>query len=184
MKPIIRLNRMFNTLGSTLLASALFSFSFLHAAEVDLEWDPNPPVDAVVGYNMYRSLQAGSGYVRLNTPDLIPGISYTDNTAAEGETYYYVCTAVNGDDLESGFSNEVPYTVPIVVTTCLGDANMDGTRNILDVLLLYDHIAERALLEGQALDNADCNEDGSVNILDVLVLYDHIVERVSLPNCS
>ena len=40
------------------------------------------------------------------------GTTFTDTTATPGSTWYYVCTAVNGEGLESGFSNEVSYTVP------------------------------------------------------------------------
>ena len=47
---------------------------------------------------------------------LIPTTTYTDDTIEAGQTYYYVCTAVNTSDLESGFSNEVPHTVPAPVS--------------------------------------------------------------------
>ena len=88
---------------------------------VQLEWDSNPPEDQVAGYNLYRSYQSGSGYVRLNAT-LIANTTYTDTTIEAGQTYYYVCTAVNTSDLESGFSNEVPHTVP-GGTICPGDGH-------------------------------------------------------------
>jgi fibronectin type 3 domain-containing protein len=37
---------------------------------------------------------------------------YTDFTAARGETYYYVVSAVNSSNVQSTFSNEVSATVP------------------------------------------------------------------------
>ena len=76
---------------------------------VQLEWDPNPPSDDIAGYNLYRSNQPGFGFVRLNVT-LIPSNIYTDDTIEAGHTYYYVCTAENTSELESGFSNEVLYT--------------------------------------------------------------------------
>ena len=77
---------------------------------VNLEWDANSEPD-LAGYNLYRSNQSGSGYVRLNG-SLITGTSYTDSDIQEGRTYYYVCTAVNDADLESSFSNEASKTIP------------------------------------------------------------------------
>jgi fibronectin type 3 domain-containing protein len=38
--------------------------------------------------------------------------SYTDNNVNAGATYYYVVTAVNADDQESGPSNEVKVKIP------------------------------------------------------------------------
>ncbi len=37
---------------------------------------------------------------------LSPKESYTDNTVAAGQTYYYVATAVDGSGNESGYSNQ------------------------------------------------------------------------------
>ena len=163
----MNISPMFYTPGTLLL---------LLLSSVRLEWDANPPEDNVAGYNMYRSESSGAGYIRLNV-DLIPGTTYTDNTLDYGDQVYYVCTAVNYDDLESGFSNEVSYeSLP-----CLGDANLDGTVNILDVLKIHSHIVEVELLTGHALDAADANQDGTVNILDVLRIHASIVGSNPLP---
>ena len=147
---------------------------------VELEWDQNSESD-LAGYNIYRSGQSGSGYVRLNGP-LITTTSYSDDTIEAGQTYYYVCTAVNDGDLESGFSNEVPYTVPGGV--CPGEVNGDGTRNVLDVIVTMNHIVGNLTLEGDDLTAADVNEDGSVNVLDTVLLQNYVVGNVSLPPCS
>jgi len=149
---------------------------------VDLEWDPNPPADAVVGYNLYRSDQSGSGYVRLNA-SLIPNTAYSDNTILSGQTYYYVCTAVNGDDLESGFSNEVPFTVP-GGAVCPGEVNGDGTRNVLDVIVTMNYIVGNLTLEGDSLAAADVNQDSFVNVLDSVLLQNVVVGNVTLPPCQ
>jgi hypothetical protein len=89
----------------------LFS-SFLAAQSVTLEWDPNSESD-LAGYNIYRSTQSGWGYTRLNG-GLISATTYVDSTVSAGQTYYYVCTAVNTAGAESGYSNEVSATIPSI----------------------------------------------------------------------
>jgi hypothetical protein len=148
---------------------------------VQLAWDANPPSDQVAGYNMYRSNQSGFGYVRLNAT-LIPATTYTDDTIVAGQTYYYVCTAVNTSGLESGFSNEVSYSVP-GGSVCPGEVNGDGARNVQDVILLRNHIVGNITLQGDNLAAADVNADGSVNVLDTVLLRNHVVGTVSLDPC-
>ena len=147
---------------------------------VDLEWDANSEPD-LAGYNIYRSNQSGSGYVRLNGP-LITITSYSDDTIEAGQTYYYVCTAVNDADLESGFSNEVPFIVP-GDGVCPGEVNGDGVRNVLDVIVTMNHIVGNLTLEGDSLIAADVNEDSSVNVLDTVLLQNYVVGNVTLPDC-
>ncbi|HRV07196.1 MAG TPA: Ig-like domain-containing protein [Acidobacteriota bacterium] len=79
----------------------------LAAQSVTLEWDPNSEPD-LAGYNVYRSLRSGTGYVKLNG-FLIRNTTYTDSTISYGTTYYYVATAVNAAGLESGYSNQISY---------------------------------------------------------------------------
>lgn len=76
---------------------------------VTLEWDPNPEPE-VVGYYVYVGTQSGV-YTRvvdtgsqtfIRVAPLDPGI-----------TYYFAVTARSSDGLESPFSDEVSYTVPI-----------------------------------------------------------------------
>jgi len=75
---------------------------------VDLTW--NASADAV-GYNVYRSTTSGSGYTMINSsPNLTT--AYTDNTVSAGQTYYYVTTAVDSSQNESGYSNMAQATVP------------------------------------------------------------------------
>jgi hypothetical protein len=77
---------------------------------VDLTWNASPS-QGVVGYNIYRSNVSGSGYSLMNgSPNA--GTSYTDSTVNSGQTYYYVVKAVDGNDVESGPSNEVQAVIP------------------------------------------------------------------------
>jgi hypothetical protein len=145
---------------------------------VTLEWDPNPPEDDVAGYNMYRSHQSGSGYVRLNQ-DLIAPTTYDDQTIVPGDQYYYVCTAVNTADLESGFSNEVPYRF-----ICRGDANADNQRTVTDAVLIAQHIVGINLLTGYELEAADTNGDGNVTVTDLTLVHQYIAGIYSLEDCQ
>ncbi|MGH9863029.1 MAG: fibronectin type III domain-containing protein [Candidatus Acidiferrales bacterium] len=71
----------------------------------DLTWDASPAAD-LAGYFVYRSRTAGGGYQRL-TPQALVVQSLTDTQVEAGVSYYYVVTAVDAADNESGYSNEV-----------------------------------------------------------------------------
>jgi fibronectin type 3 domain-containing protein len=77
---------------------------------VDLSWNASP-TPGVVGYNIYRGTVSGGPYSKVNGT-LNGGLAYTDNTVSAGQTYFYVTRAVDGSDVESGNSNEVPAAIP------------------------------------------------------------------------
>jgi fibronectin type 3 domain-containing protein len=60
---------------------------------------------------VYRSTTSGTGYTKLNG-SLVSLVSYTDSTVANGTTYYYVTTAVDGSGTESTDSNEAVAIIP------------------------------------------------------------------------
>jgi fibronectin type 3 domain-containing protein len=72
---------------------------------VSLNWNDNSESD-LDGYNVYRSMTSGSGYVQING-SLLSVSNYADNSVANGTTYYYVVTAVDILSNESNDSNEV-----------------------------------------------------------------------------
>jgi fibronectin type 3 domain-containing protein len=80
------------------------------AARLDLA-----EVDNASGYNIYRSNVAGGPYTLLTTTP-ITTLSYTDTGLTNGQTYYYVATAVNTAG-ESAKSTEVAATPALVVTS-------------------------------------------------------------------
>jgi hypothetical protein len=80
------------------------------AHRVVLSWNASPSID-VVGYNVYRGLNSGGPYSRINS-SIANGTTYTDSAVASGTTYYYVVTSVNGNGEESIYSNEASATVP------------------------------------------------------------------------
>ena len=64
------------------------------------------------GYYVYRAEISGGPYAQL-TAWPVYATSYADDTVASGETYYYVTTAVDINDIESAYSNEAAAVVPI-----------------------------------------------------------------------
>ena len=56
-----------------------------------------------------------------------------------------------------------------------GDANVDGSVTITDLVLIKKHLVSIKLLEDQGLKNADVNEDSSVNATDLLILKQYMV---------
>ncbi|MBN1414637.1 MAG: T9SS type A sorting domain-containing protein [Bacteroidales bacterium] len=76
--------------------------------KVKLFWNANT-TDDVVGYNIYRSKTSGSGYIKLNlnpvTESEFQNINLTNNT-----TYYFRVTSVDGNAVESFFSEEIAVT--------------------------------------------------------------------------
>jgi len=65
----------------------------------------------VIGYNIYRGNQSGGPYSKINS-SLDSNTTYTDASVADGNTYYYVTTAVNSDNEESAYSNQAQATIP------------------------------------------------------------------------
>jgi hypothetical protein len=86
---------------------------------VILSWDPSPTA-GVVGYDIYRgTASGGESTTPLNTSPVAGGCTssttctYTDETAQEGQTYWYEVTAVASDDVtQSADSNQASATVP------------------------------------------------------------------------
>jgi hypothetical protein len=70
---------------------------------VSLSWTASASPD-VIGYNIYRGTASAGPYSKINS-SLNAGTTYSDNSVADGQTYYYVSTAVNSNNQESAYSN-------------------------------------------------------------------------------
>jgi hypothetical protein len=81
------------------------------AHSVSLAWTEPSSSDSISGYNVYRSTQSGTGYAKLNS-SLATALSYSDTSVNDGQTYYYVVTAVTGSGTESAYSAQVLAVVP------------------------------------------------------------------------
>lgn len=79
------------------------------AHSVDLTWKASTSV--VAGYRVYRGLVSGGPYSLISS-SLVLTTSFVDSTVVAGSSYFYVVTAVDLTNLESGYSNEVSAIVP------------------------------------------------------------------------
>lgn len=98
-------------------ANQVFAFvllllaSSLGAQQVNLTWDPSPSTCSGLGYNVYRSMTAGTyAGPPVNTKLIIAAPTaaapFVDSTVQQGLTYFYIVkTSCSG--LESAPSNEV-----------------------------------------------------------------------------
>ncbi len=75
---------------------------------VALSWGPSS--SPVNGYRVYRSTVSGSDFSALTS--VISNLSFSDNTVIDGNTYYYVVTAVDAAGQESPHSNEATAVIP------------------------------------------------------------------------
>jgi Abnormal spindle-like microcephaly-assoc'd, ASPM-SPD-2-Hydin len=76
---------------------------------VSLSWTESG--SGIVGYNVYRSGTSGGPYTQINS-GLDPSTAYTDSSVVSGQTYYYVATSVEGNGMESTYSNETQGVIP------------------------------------------------------------------------
>jgi len=79
---------------------------------VSLAWDANAETN-IVGYRLYYGTTSQS---LTNTVDAGTELTATVTGLREGVTYYFAVTARNSDGLESDFSDQVSYLVPVIDT--------------------------------------------------------------------
>ena len=119
-------------LGTTLSIVALAA-SAQGQSSVTLAWDPSPG-GAIAGYRLYR------GAASRTYTNVIATGNATSNTVSSlvtGATYFFAVTAVGTNGLESDYSSEVSYTVPlptnhppsIALTAPLNGASLHGARS-------------------------------------------------------
>jgi hypothetical protein len=78
------------------------------SATVTVAWDPNPE-PTVAGYSMYYGTSSGR---YTNSVDVGSSTRCTISALMEGVTYYLAVTAYDGSGNQSGYSDEIVYTVP------------------------------------------------------------------------
>jgi hypothetical protein len=78
------------------------------SATVTVAWDPNPE-PTVAGYNMYYGTSSGR---YTNSVDVGSETRCAISALQEGVTYYLAVTAYDGSGNQSGYSDEIVYTVP------------------------------------------------------------------------
>ncbi len=80
----------------------------LSAHTVALAWDPS--TSDVVGYYIYRALPNGA-LAKINPAPAVL-TAYTDASIQSGQTYTYVVTAVDANNVESDYSDPVLAVIP------------------------------------------------------------------------
>ena len=78
----------------------------------------------------------------------------------------------SGDDRLVDSSNG-PFTIES--GGARGDANGDGSIDLLDLVTVVNHILGTQLLEGDRIPAADCNNDGEINLLDLVGIVNVIL---------
>ena len=96
---------------SFLLISSLFSQD-AQAGQATLAWDPNTDSD-LAGYKVYLGNASRSYQSSL---DVGNKANATVTNLLAGATYYFAVTAYDSSRNESGYSNEVAYTIPAACT--------------------------------------------------------------------
>jgi hypothetical protein len=78
------------------------------AHSVTLSWGASPSPN-IAAYKIYRGTSSGGPYSPVTS---VSSTSYVDKSVTAGQTYYYVTTAVDGNNSESAYSNESVAAVP------------------------------------------------------------------------
>ena len=113
----------------TVLAIILFLCTpYVYSCEVTLVWERNMESD-LAGYKIYYRTAAERYDVYI---DVGKETSCTISNLEEGKTYFIVATAYDLDGNESGFSDEVTYTVPKGDTGNNAPVARDGTLTVTE----------------------------------------------------
>jgi hypothetical protein len=96
-----------------IIAIALFALVAGIAAEAlagqaTLAWNPNTESD-LAGYRLHYGTSSGNYTVHLDVHNVT---TYTVTGLTDGQTYYFAATAYDASGHESGYSNQVSYTLP------------------------------------------------------------------------
>lgn len=115
---------------------------------IDLTWaESSDEKSSVVSYNIYRNIGSpvvvsDNFYVSVETN------SYTDRDCVDGETYYYVVTAVDEVGNESVSSNEISATFFWEYPTTHYTVNLWGGWNLVSLPLIPENDAIENVISG------------------------------------
>ena len=155
-------------------ALSLAPCAVANAATVTIGWDQNLESD-IAGYKIHYGTVIGNYQYDV---DVGNHTSCTISGLAEGTTYYFTATAYNTGNIESGFSEELAYTIPTLPsppssTDTDGDGILDN-----DELDIYGTDPDQADTDGDGINDGeeleywgdewglDYDKDGLANLLD------------------
>jgi hypothetical protein len=96
--------------GVAPILTLFLSLFTAQSASVNLAWDPSVATD-LAGYFVYCGTTSGVYTVTLSTPTTVT-TSTVPNLVA-GQTYYFAVTSSNIAGLQSAYSSELSYTIPL-----------------------------------------------------------------------
>ena len=96
------------SVGVAVISSVLLCMSAAAQTphSVAVTWDPSIS-PGVMGYRVYRGTSSGGPYTRISE-GLVANTNYVDYRVEAGTAYYYIVTAVDAANNESGPSNQAP----------------------------------------------------------------------------
>jgi hypothetical protein len=99
-----------NIFSSLVISAFLIAFSaVVYASQITLAWDRNTEQN-IAGYNLYYGIESGNYQYKVNVGNYT---SCTISGLEEDQAYYFAATAYTSQLIESGFSEEIAYTIPI-----------------------------------------------------------------------
>src|SRR5207302_11235872 len=98
-----------STASNSPLTISLSATGVVVTHSASLTWTASTSI--VVGYNVYGGTTSGGPYTRLNSSPNVT-TTYIDSSVLSGQTYYYVVTAVDSNNVESVYSNQVTAVIP------------------------------------------------------------------------
>jgi hypothetical protein len=131
-------------ISHSLVIGAIFGLaqvSTFAAGSVTLAWMPSAD-PSVVGYNLYYGGASGS------YTNKIPAANTTNTVVSgliNGATYYFAATAYDVNGVESPFSNEATYIVPLSNVVTNPPASNQPTLNALGNLTLTENAGEQTV---------------------------------------
>jgi fibronectin type III domain protein len=139
-------------------------------ATVTLAWDGSSD-PTVVGYRLYYG---GKSESYTNVLTISHATTATISNLVQGANYYFAVTAYDASGLESDFSGEVPYTVPITTSPTLTRVNITPGLNGPALVTatgtpgdIYTVLASRDFVSWETLGVAIAGLDGTVQYTDV-----------------
>ena len=105
---------------------AIMQFPAFAAGSVTLAWQPSTDTN-VVGYNIYFG---GASETYTNKISAGNAVSSVISNLVQGATYYFAATAYDSTGMESPFSNEASYAVPLNAVNVNNPPTLNAISNV------------------------------------------------------
>ncbi len=134
-----------------------------HTSYSELTWNnANPEVATVSEEGIVKGLSEGTTLITVRAK----------NDNQEASCLVIVSSNIKEENIED------TGTETAAIDSSLGDLNNDQDINILDVVLVLQHILEITTMEQDTLAKADVNQDGSVDVLDATLIMQRALEII------